>query len=88
MVKKPMFTKLFNQFFGKIVLFILIITFINQCGMYRKTDARKVPVNAKERVKKISKKAEELNLVSSEVKALVILNLLLLMKCGGQQLIF
>ena len=64
MVKKPMFTKLFNQFFGKIVLFILIIAFINQCGMYRKTDARKVPVNAKERVKKISKKAEELNLVS------------------------
>lgn len=47
-----MFTKLFNQFLGKIVLFILIIAFINQCGMYRKTDARKVPVNAKERVKK------------------------------------
>ena len=52
MVKKPMFTKLFNQFLGKIVLFILIIAFVNQCGMYRKTDARKVPVNAKERVKK------------------------------------
>ena len=36
----------------KLVLFITILLFINACGIYRPTDARKVPVNASERVKK------------------------------------
>src|SRR6056300_650649 len=30
----------------------LILLFLTQCGLYRKTDARKVPVNAKDRVQK------------------------------------
>ena len=36
----------------KLILFISIILFFNSCGIYRPTDARKVPVNADERVKK------------------------------------
>ena len=36
----------------KILLFIFIILFVTSCGIYRPTDARKVPVNANERVKK------------------------------------
>jgi hypothetical protein len=51
-LKKPMFTKLFNHFSGKIALFLILILTINQCGLYKKTDARKNPTNAKERVKK------------------------------------
>ena len=47
-----MFTKLFNHFPGKIALFLILIFTINQCGLYKKTDARKTPTNAKERVKK------------------------------------
>ncbi len=47
-----MFTKLFNHFLGKIALFLILILTINQCGFYKKTDARKTPTNAKERVKK------------------------------------
>lgn len=52
MLKKPMFTKLFNHFSGKIALFLILILTVNQCGLYKKTDARKIPTNAKERVKK------------------------------------
>ena len=47
-----MFTKLFNHFSAKIALFLILILTINQCGLYKKTDARKTPTNAKERVKK------------------------------------
>ena len=36
----------------KILLSITIFLFITSCGIYRPTDARKVPVNASERVKK------------------------------------
>ena len=36
----------------KLILFISIILFVNYCVIYRPTDARKVPVNADERVKK------------------------------------
>ena len=36
----------------KILLFISIFLLITSCGIYRPTDARKVPVNANERVKK------------------------------------
>ena len=42
----------FNQIFSKIGLIFLIFLMISQCGIYKKTDARKVPTNAKERVKK------------------------------------
>ena len=36
----------------KILIFITILLFVTSCGIYRPTDARKVPVNANERVKK------------------------------------
>ncbi len=36
----------------KILLYTSILLFITSCGIYRPTDARKVPVNANERVKK------------------------------------
>ena len=42
----------FNQIFIKISLIFLIFLMLGQCGLYKKTDARKTPVNAKERVKK------------------------------------
>ena len=42
----------FNHLFSKIGLIFLIFVMVSQCGIYKKTDARKVPTNAKERVKK------------------------------------
>ena len=44
--------KPFFQFLTKISIFALIMLMVNQCGIYKKTDARKTPTNAKERVKK------------------------------------
>jgi hypothetical protein len=41
-----------SKFFSKVFLLILLSFLLNECGFYRKTDARKVPTNAKERVKK------------------------------------
>ena len=42
----------FNQIFSKISAIIVVFLMVSQCGIYKKTDARKVPTNAKERVKK------------------------------------
>ena len=42
----------FNQILSKISLIFIIFLMVSQCGIYKKTDARKVPTNAKERVKK------------------------------------
>ena len=42
----------FIQILSKIGLIFLIFLMVNQCGIYKKTDARKVSPNAKERVKK------------------------------------
>jgi len=42
----------FNQILRKLSLIFLIFMMVSQCGIYKKTDARKVPTNAKERVKK------------------------------------
>ena len=36
----------------KLILLITIIVVAHSCGIYKKTDARKVPVNADERIKK------------------------------------
>ncbi len=36
----------------KILFLILISTLISQCGIYRKTDSRKIPVNVNDRVQK------------------------------------
>lgn len=46
------FKHIVNQYYLKFVSLLLILTLLNQCGLYRKTDARKVPVNAKQRVQK------------------------------------
>ena len=82
MLTKTMITKPFLHFLSKITIFAVIILMINQCGIYRKTDARKVPTNAQERVKKTLKKEKESNLVVLEIKALENLNLPHLTKCG------
>ena len=45
----------FKSFIKKIPLFFLLILFLSsltQCGIYRKTDSRKIPVNSTERVLK------------------------------------
>ena len=42
---------LFSKFFKSIILVIILFS-LNQCGLYKKTDAREVPTNAKERAKK------------------------------------
>ena len=36
----------------KIIFLFLILSLITQCGIYRKTDARKIPVNVNDRVQK------------------------------------
>ena len=51
-LKKPMFTKLFNHFSAKLALFLILLLAANQCGLYKKTDSRKVSVNGKEKGKK------------------------------------
>jgi len=45
----------FKYFIKKLPLILLSLLFLSslsQCGLYRKTDARKIPVNSKERVAK------------------------------------
>lgn len=41
-----------HSFLKKFSYLILILLFLTQCGLYKKTDAKKVPVNAKDRVQK------------------------------------
>ena len=41
-----------NSFLIKLSLLTIIFFNFNQCGLYKKTDAREVPVNAKDRVAK------------------------------------
>ena len=42
----------FYKFLPKIFTIFLISLFLSNCGLYRKTDARKVPVNVNDRVQK------------------------------------
>ena len=44
-------SNLLNKFFRVAFLLTLFLN-LNQCGLYKKTDAREVPVNAKERAQK------------------------------------
>ena len=82
------FNNLYNSFI-RIAFFISLLLFTNQCGIWDPADARKVPVNAKDRVAKILRKEEQLNFQSLEkVVARVILSLHHLTKCGEQLLKF
>ena len=36
----------------KLLILFLILTFLSECGIYRKTDSRKIPVNVNDRVQK------------------------------------
>ena len=46
------FTSTHNNFFLKLFLILTFLFSLNQCGLYKKTDAREVPTNAKERALK------------------------------------
>ena len=41
-----------NQYFSNLIILISILLITSQCGLYRKTDTREIPVNANERVQK------------------------------------
>ena len=41
-----------NHYLSKLIILISILLITSQCNLYRKTDAREIPVNAKERVQK------------------------------------
>ena len=41
---------------------VAILLLLSQCGIYKKTDARKIPTNANERVEKNMEEGGELNL--------------------------
>ena len=41
-----------NQYLSKLIILISILLITSQCNLYRKTDARDIPVNANERVQK------------------------------------
>ena len=47
-----MFTPILYKKFTKLAIFFSILLFLNQCGLYKKTDAREVPTNAKARMQK------------------------------------
>ena len=47
-----MIFKHFKKKTSLILLFIFFLSSLTQCGLYRKTDSRKIPVNSKERVAK------------------------------------
>ena len=47
-----MINRKINEIFIKICFLFIILTFFNQCGIWDPADARKVPVNAKDRVAK------------------------------------
>ena len=47
-----MFSNIFNSKPIKIALFFSILLILNECGIYRKTDSRKVPYNVNDRVQK------------------------------------
>ena len=64
-----------------ISLIILNLIFLSGCGLYKKSDARKVPGNAKERVKLAVKEGKKLGLVTYKADQ-ENLNLHLQTKCG------
>ena len=53
--------KLFHPIFYKLALICFVFLTIAQCGLYKKTDARKVSTNAKERVQKNLEEGKKIN---------------------------
>ena len=45
------FNNILNNFFS-ITMSVLLLVFLNSCGIYKKTDARKMPTNSYEKAKK------------------------------------
>ena len=69
----------------KILISITIFLFITSCGIYRPTDARKVPVNANERVKKNMEEGRGFRISGLGKKEVVILCFLLQILYGEHQ---
>ena len=61
-------TIFFSKFKINFTLFLLIIFFINSCGLYRPVDARKIPPNAKDRVEKNIREGRGYRLFSAQGK--------------------
>ena len=72
----------------KISIIFIVFLHITQCGLYRKTDAREIPTNAKDRMAKNIEEGDQLNLVILVEENLEVSILPHLMKCGEQQLKF
>ena len=75
------FFNLKNIFISLIILNLIL----SGCGLYKKSDARKVPGNAKERVKQNMKEGKELDLVTYKVDCNLVASQT---KCGEPQLKF
>ena len=43
--------KIFNKIRDKIIILLIVLT-ISACGIYKKVDSRKIPVNVNDRVKR------------------------------------
>jgi hypothetical protein len=56
------------SFLTKLTILISILIFINSCGMLRSADSRKIPVNAKERVKKNIEEGRGIRLFNKDDK--------------------
>jgi hypothetical protein len=74
----------------KFLSLFFVLLFLSQCGgnFFRKTDARKIPVQADERVQQNLEQGRRISLELVLVGALEILSLPHQTNCGEQQLIF
>ena len=61
---------------------IILLSFLNSCGIWDPADARKVSPNADERVKKILRKARVLHWVEQWEEVKLIISSLVLTLCG------
>ena len=76
-------SKSISKFFIKFMLLTLSFFIFASCGIYKKTDARKVPVSGIERSKKILKKEEGSGFSTLiKIEGVVYLILLLQTLCG------
>ena len=64
---------------------LTLLLLLNSCGIYKKTDARKIPTNSDERIAKNISEGKALDSVILGKKNLVVIfNLLPLTLCGEQ----